>query len=292
MQVRLLPKMEREPFIHLTYPVHRPYVLAFAEHEVITVGGDIAGHPVGFAFAIPQQGFYEIGSLHVTLPDTNGALRRALLDAVIEEAQARGWGFGVYHAQFDYTDKSVTGLMRDAGWVGPVMSSVSARSTVDKMLSVWFAPRFGALRRGYEVVRWPDITAGQRRRLEQASDALPAEMKSDVCPLLYEQRSVPELSFLLLRDGEPIGWHLPEPFDAGTFRWTCSTVVPGHWSMAAVLPLWDVALRAQRDIGVQGLIWAVPIAHRNWVKFMFRRLLPMMDSVTIGAAFQSRIAAA
>jgi len=289
MRVRVLSISEREAFLHLTYPLHRTGVLAMAEHEVIAVGGDIAGHPIGFAFAVPHRGFYEIGSLHVTLPDDTGVLRRALLDGVIAEAERRDWGVGYFNARFAHTDDSVIRLMRDAGWVGPAVRSVSVRTTVDKLLGFWILPRFGILRRGYQVVPWSQITAEQRQLLVAADDALPDAMKWDLSPLRYEHRAVTEHSFLLLRDGEAIGWHLPERFDADTIRWTCSTVVPGHWSMAAIMPLWDVVLRTQRDAGVTGLIFATTVAHPTFMKFIFRRLLPVLDSVTVGAAFQSRI---
>jgi hypothetical protein len=123
--------------------------------------------------------------------------------------------------------------------------------------------------------------------LEQASAELAAPVKEDLCPLKYEPRADLDISFVLLRDGRPIGWHLPERLNEVTYRWTCSAVAPGHWSMAAVIQLWVPALYAQEKTGVPGLIWGVPVIHSNMVRFVFRRLRPALDSITLGASFQT-----
>jgi hypothetical protein len=286
MRVRLLRSNERAKFIGLTYPSYREPVLRFAETEVITVGGDLDGIPVGFGFAVPHPNAYEVGSVHVSFDDPFGTLREPLLRAMMAEADRRGWGIGVFHPTFDSDDRSITALARKCGWVGPGIRQISARTTIDKMLSLWFV-RLGVLRDGYEVVPWRDITPAIHHGLEQASAELDGSVKQDLCPLKYESRADLDISFVLLRDGRPIGWHLPERLDEATYRWTCSAVAPGHWSMAAVIQLWVPALHAQQKTGVPGLIWGVPVIHANMVRFVFRRLRPGLDSIMIGASFQA-----
>jgi hypothetical protein len=154
------------------------------------------------------------------------------------------------------------------------------------MLALWFV-RLGALRDGYEVVPWRDITPLIHRGLERASADLDASVKADLCPLKYEPRADLDIGFVLLRDSEPIGWHLPERLDARTYRWTCSAVSPGHWSMAAVIQLWAPVLDAQQRTGATGLIWGVPTIHADMVRFVFRRLRLALDSIAIGTSFQS-----
>jgi len=286
MRVRVLKSDERIKYIRLTYPSYREPVLRFAETEVITVGGDLDGIPVGFGFAVPHPGAYEVGSVHVSFDDPLGALRTPLLRALMDEADGRGWGKGVFHPTFDAEDRSVIALCQTCGWVGPRIRQISARTTIDKMLSLWFV-RLGALRDGYEVISWRDMTSAIRYSLEQASSELPGSVKDDLCPLKYEARADLDISFVLLREGRAIGWHLPERLDESTYRWTCSAVAPGHWSMAAVIQLWVPALHAQQKTGVPGLIWGVPVVHANMVRFVFRRLRAGLDSITLGASFQT-----
>jgi hypothetical protein len=251
----------------------------------VVVGGALGGVPIGLVFAVRFSEGYEIVSAQVSLEDPNGLLRADLIRFLMREVDARGWaGLGVFHPSFDADDKGMVLAMRACGWLGPKIRDVAAWTTVDKMLSIWFE-NLGDPRPGYAVVRWRDIDAPLRAALETASAALPDNVRDDIDPLAYEERADLDLSFVLVRNGIPIGWHLPERHASDRYRWTCSAVAPGHWSMAAVLILWKRALTEQRRTGVDGLIWGVPLVHINMVRFVLKRLRPALDGLIIGGSF-------
>jgi hypothetical protein len=175
-------------------------------------------------------------------------------------------------------------LLRRCGWSGPFVRQISASTTVDKMLSVPFVA-LGALREDYAVLPWDEAGTDLRERIVQTLETLRDVVRRDIDPFAYEGRAVREQSFVLLRCGEPIGWHLPERFDETTMRWTCSTVLPGKWAMTAVFQMWFRALTLQRDLGIPGIIFGVPIVHPNMLRFVTTRLRSRLDSLLVTATF-------
>ncbi len=289
VSIRQLSNEESLRFADMTYPTYWQYLGAPGDREFRYVGAEADGVPAGLAFGVADREkheWYEVVGLAAQSDGPEGETREKMLRLLMSLFAASGRRRAVFHPTFDAGDKVTVNLLRRCGWTGPFVRQISASTTVDKMFGLpSLFKDIAASREGYEVLPWAVVDAPLRQRISDAIKELPAPIRGDIDPFIYEGRAVPDFSFVMLRGGEPIGWHLPERFDEATMRWTCSAVLPGKWSMAAVFQLWKHALTAQRDMGIPRLIWGVPVAHPNQVRFITTRLRPFLDSLRVTATF-------
>jgi len=284
MRVRRLSESESLAFAGLTYPDYRRFLGGRDPREFIFVGAELDDIPVGLAFGVADGEWYEVIGLNAEFDGAAGEVREDLLRLLMAEFARTGRHRAVFHPTLQADDKVTPALLRRCGWSAPIVRQVSASTTVDKMLSVPFV-NLGALRDGYAVLPWSEVGPALRDRANQALDAIRPEVRRDIDPFIYEKRAVLEQSFMLVRGEEPIGWHLPERLDDVTMRWTCSTVLPGKWAMAAVFLMWFQALNKQRELGIPGIIFGVPIVHPNMLRFVTTRIRSRLDSLLVTATF-------
>jgi len=284
MHVRRLSDEESLAFAGLTYPAYQRFLGGQDPREFIFVGAELDDIPIGLAFGVADGDWYEVVGLHAELDGAAGEIREDLLRLLMAEFARTGRHKAVFHPTLQADDKVTPALLRRCGWSGPFVRQISATTTVDKMLSVPFVG-MGQLRDDYAVLPWDEADIVLRDRIREALATVSDRVRRDIDPFVYETRAVREQSLVLVRGEEPVGWHLPEWLDADTMRWTCSTVLPGKWAMAAVFLMWFRALNRQRDLGIPGIIFGVPIVHPNMLRFVTTRLRSRLDSLLVTATF-------
>jgi len=282
--ISVLPPARASDFADFTYPAFRRHLDGSSGFRCIHVGAELGGLPCGLAFGLAGESSFEVASVVVREDLADGALEEALLRRLVAEFAAHGLMQGAFHPSYPVGDARLPALLRRCGWQGPVLRQVTAASTTERLLALPFA-MLGEIRPGYDLLPWHRLPTTARAGIDAALAGLPATVRDDIAPDRYAARAVPDLSFVLMRGAEAIGWHLPERFGDSTLRWTCSVVLPGHWAAAAVLQLWVHALRQQQAMGIPRVIWGTPMAHPNMARFILRRLRPALEHLRLGTTF-------
>ena len=312
--IRIAPVgSDAEPFSALTFPRYRPILLGTEQpefmHERIAVGAWLNDKPVGLAFygkpwaceqsedaadaptadggdGKPAQDQRQLLSVMVV-----GAARRQGLGARLlayGEALARTSGtirLTAMHSSRLLAQPAFAALLKSCGWAAPKAFEfrlASRASWALKARTDWasFMARLDA--RGYSATDWRGLNDTDRSEIKRLVEHVIPESDREFDPFGPKNmiEAVPELSLLLRKHGQIVGWILGSRGALpATFHYSCGYVLPEvqrlGWLVAGVR---DVCQRQAELHGGHTLsVFETSHANAGMRRFMERHLEPSSE---------------
>lgn len=285
VEVRRLAPDETAPFAAFTFPLLRP-LLDDATRPVraIAWGAYDGGDPVGLAFgmAAPDRQF-ELLSLYVAPLWVGQSIGSRLLQALEEHYRGEGCELGVHFFTIRENEHDFARFLMYRGWSKPTIRQVICQTTPKLILAsplkaCAHLPR-SAIRDGYRIIGWAEVTPEQRATIHERSRREPGWYPDQLNPFRHEQDCLLDTSIALMHDDDVVGWLFSHVLDERTLRMTCSFVAKELEPRGRVLHLWwAAAARQDSRTPLTRSIWTVPISYSAHVQFVIKRVKPWMES--------------
>lgn len=273
-----LDRDQRAPYGAFTFPTFRP-LLEQERPPPAVFGARSGADPIGlsFGFAAPNRQF-ELISLHVSPLWRGQGIGARLLGALEDHYCAQDCVLGAHFFTLNEDDQGFARFLMRRGWSRPAIRQVICRTTTERILASPLSA-FARLPRGYRIVGWAEVTAGQKTAIRERSAHEPGWYPDELDPFRHERDCLLDTSIALLFGDSVVGWLFSHALDENTLRMTCSFVSKELERSGRVLHLWwDAGVRQDRLTTLKRSVWTVPVTYGNHVRFVMRHVKPWMES--------------
>ena len=270
------------PYRGYTFPAYQHWLELPAQPQVVAMGLQCNGLPVGLALGFMQTGDgpEDAGSHRAAVlasiflrPEQRGrAQAKVLLQAWLEQAQRAGaetvqatWRSG------QPTTGALQALLQQTGWSAPQTRMLLIEATLESIAPApWMQPQ--ALPVDTCIVPWQQVSAAQREALWASHCAQPW-IAPDLIPFAHEADFEPHTSLALLRRGDIVGWVLNHA-QGEALRFTCSFMHPRLQGLGRITLLYRESVLRAGTAGFVRALWTVPLWHPRMVRFARRWMAP------------------
>lgn len=281
-RLRTLSRAEAQTFGHMTFPAYRDRLAG----GCLAVGAYAGNQPAGLVLCVPDgaRERAELLSLFVGA-DQRG---RGLGTALLARAEKTLGGAGVRAVRTVWSDAMpgsapFARVLEKRHWSDPVPRMLVMHADVAGRFGQGVreqGTRYESVRcvpRCYELLHWSSLSTAQRQFMAARKDE-PGWYRAEADPFREESLLMPDLSQILTRGGEVVGWVTAHRTDRETVRFTDVFVREdlrraGAVAIAMVIHGFWLLMEA----GVSRLTWAIEAANEPLVRMCRSRLGQMAD---------------
>lgn len=261
--------------VALTYPACR-HLLQGHRDDVIAIEATAAGQarPVGLALGlIGVDRRIELLSVFVEIgfrgKGVGGALTKAFIGAA-RHAGARGLDTS-YQTGTGFSD-AFERILSHARWEPPSDRMLVVRCRVADLADGSWRRAISRAEGAFVCSAWAEVDADSRDALRVACSGDPKVAAID--PTRFDTGCDTDSSLAAWSEGQVIGWCVTHRF--GTMlRVTCAGALAHSASTVIGILMYDKMVQQARDVGVEELMWTVPLEYRQYARLIERRVRPI-----------------
>lgn len=273
-----------DKFKTMTFPEYRRLLDGFGKNpSLLLIVSEDQTYPEGLLVCQinPNKNVAEILSVFVR----KECRQTGIAQEMFKLLETRLDKLGIQSIELKYTVQSqksqpIEKLLAKLGWPQPNLRMMLFDIAIEKLVSAKWVEDIKETQEEYSISYWNSVNELELANLQTAS-WIPQELS----PLKHQFQGldgkivIPELSFVLRRNDEIIGWHFTHKMDAEIARFSVSYIHPKFQQNLLLVKLWYHAGIEAQKAGYKRIKLGASIRHKQMMQFCERYLGPLATKI-------------